>query len=83
MKPKSVGANFLARFEMRRPVTWVGRRATVQQLSHCLHSIFGERTELLLELKEISYSINGASDKFPLFIEARQKDGRTLTVIRT
>jgi len=54
----------------------------VKQLSLCLGLDDGEHPlELLLELQELTYSGRGdASDAFKLFIEARQKAGRPVTL---
>jgi hypothetical protein len=57
----------------------------VEQLSRVLQPGEGESpTELLPELQELSYPAIGASHNvFTLFIDARQKAGRPVTVVRS
>ena len=56
-------------------------RGLVEQVSRALQPGEGEpSTELLPELQELSYSRRGASRAFSLFIDARKKAGRPLTV---
>jgi len=59
-------------------------RALVKQLSRSLQPSEGESpTELFPELQELSYSAFGSSlDAFSRFVDARQKAGRPVTVIR-
>ena len=53
----------------------------VEQVSRALQPEEGDSpTELFPELQELSYSRRGASRAFALFIDARQKAGRPLTV---
>ena len=53
----------------------------VEQVSRALQPEEGDSpTELFPELQELSYSTRGASRAFALFIDARQKAGRPLTV---
>jgi hypothetical protein len=53
----------------------------VEQVSRALQPGEGESPmELLPELEELSYSTRSASGAFTLFIDARQKAGRPLTV---
>ena len=53
----------------------------VEQVSRALQPGEGESsTELLPELHELSYSARGESRPFALFIGARKKAGRPLTV---
>ena len=58
--------------------------ALVRQFSRSLQPSEGESpTELLPELQEMSYSAFGSSlDAFSRFVDARQKAGRPVTVIR-
>ena len=53
----------------------------VEHISLALEPEEGESsTELLPELQKLSYSVRGASRAFALFIDARKKAGRPLTV---
>jgi hypothetical protein len=57
----------------------------VEQLLRALQPGEGESpTELLPELQELSYFSTGASlDEFTLFVDACQKAGRPITVVRS